>query len=377
MAPNAELFRNARWLMIASGTWRLDIPNVPKSFYKFYKIYSTAIHLYYSSTPVALLLELYSLFKYDKVAGFENISMFIYMVILIVKIRICQSRRVIELLRTSLKEETDIHSQSDKNILKIYKSHVSYCTKITTFLTVLVVWSAIYLSGSGIINSWTFPEFVSNETVSKPLPLSLWYPFDKNKHHNFVLSHQITQIMLTSLFSGSVHTFSNSVMIYLRARLVILQHQFKNFDSITACTESPKVDLAGHLRLKALSIKHQRLIRSVHNLNQLLQGIMVLEYSVTSVVLAAVIFQILEREELIFNCSYFVLVTCQLMALAWNSDQIIVQSFGLSTSLYSSRWYEQDLTTKRMTHIMIMRCQKPLCLTIGSFGAMTTDAALS
>ncbi|XP_060525201.1 odorant receptor 49b-like [Cylas formicarius] len=67
----------------------------------------------------------------------------------------------------------------------------------------------------------------------------------------------------------------------------------------------------------------------------------------------------------------------QLLTFAWSCNEIIIQSAELAAALFESDWYNCDSKTKVIVHIMMMRCQKPLCLRNGSFGVMDLEVGVS
>nr|QNH68034.1 odorant receptor 7 [Apriona germarii] len=55
----------------------------------------------------------------------------------------------------------------------------------------------------------------------------------------------------------------------------------------------------------------------------------------------------------------------------WYANEIMVQSSEIGMALYKSKWYEESLKLQKMMIIMLMRCNKELCLEIGPFAVMT------
>ncbi|XP_060524521.1 uncharacterized protein LOC132700939 [Cylas formicarius] len=369
--------------MILLGVGRLEIPNTSKFLPVCYRIYSVIIQIFYATFVINLSVELFILFKTDIPTALENMSRFIFVILLIVKVGMCQTEKVVELLRRSQLEEDEIICQKDYQISKVYKMHALYGFKVNLTLSVTAVSSAVTLCILGIQASYQFSrEHVNtndtSETIDKPQLLPLWYPIiDKNKRHMLVMSHQIVQTLLTSLFSSLVQTFTNSLLIFLRARLQILQIRFANFNSMQVGETSNHGDNIPPMTLKQLCVNHQQLISSIKELNDSLKGILLLECSVTSILLAALLTQILWRRYLAFNVVYFLLVVLQIMALSYNSNEIVVQSSQLSNALYESNWYTHGRKLQSLLLVMMMRCQKPLVLTVGPLGPMTTQVGVS
>ncbi|XP_060524864.1 odorant receptor Or2-like isoform X4 [Cylas formicarius] len=309
-------------------------------------------------------------------------SRLIFVSLLIIKVGICQTKKVMELLRRSQLEEDEIICQADYLISEIYKMHALYGFKLNLALSLTAVLTAVTLCIVGIQASYQFYRQYINindtsETMDIPQMLPLWYPIiDRNKRHMLVMSHQIVQTLLTSLFTSVVQTFTNSILIFLRARLQILRIRFVNFSSVQVGETSNNEDEIPLRTLKHLCAYHQQLITSVEELNDSLKYILLLECSVTSILLAALLTQILWRRYVAFNVAHFFLVVFQIMALSWNSNEIADQSSQLSNALYESNWYVHSRKCKLLL-LMMMRSQKPLVLTVGPLGPMTTQVGLS
>ncbi|XP_060530227.1 odorant receptor 49b-like [Cylas formicarius] len=93
--------------------------------------------------------------------------------------------------------------------------------------------------------------------------------------------------------------------------------------------------------------------------------------------LAAVLFQIFAERDIFFNVLYLCLCLSQLLILSWNANEILLQSTELSQTLYESKWVDQNETIKACMQIMVARCLRPLSLTIGPFGSINLDVAIS
>ncbi|XP_060531417.1 uncharacterized protein LOC132705025 isoform X2 [Cylas formicarius] len=379
MASKKELFKFTKWLMLASGIWRLKITIASGFLQNLYKVYSITSQIIYDSVVIMFIVEFYRLYTVDRAKAVENLSRLIFVVLLIVKLTLCQSEKMIDLLSLTLDEESRISAINDPETQKIYRIHVKYSNSLTAIIAICSFSLAIYLTEMGFESNYKSNrrQKFDNDTLETALAVQVWYPFDKNKHFGIVMAHQTVEILLTALYSGSVHAFSNSVMIYLRAQLKILQHYFRHFHHPFDRFENDLRTRSSFHILRNYCRKHQKLINWIEEFNGSFKYIMFLEYCVSSLLLAAVIFQIFAGIEVLFNTVYLVLIICQLMALAWNADEILVESTKLSLALYESEWYNQDKKVIILIHFMMQKCRTPLTLNIGAFGPMTVSAALS
>ncbi|XP_060535246.1 odorant receptor 67c-like [Cylas formicarius] len=373
MSAERELFKTTKLLMVFSGLWRLELSNSRRFVRSAYKIYSLSLQVFFNSVIISFVLEFCRLVSNDINTAIKILSRLIYVALLTMKLTLCQSKSMRKLLSIALQDESDIYRQHDSEIRRIYTKHVKYCNKITTAITICSFVLDIYLTEIGIEKSYKFSHNTANSSLERPLPSPLWYPFDRNKFHVCALTYQIIETFLTAIYSGSVQGVSNTVTIFFRAQLQILQHQLRHFDRFEFAQSDGEI--GNHLRI--LVQKHQDLIKWFDQLNQLFKKILLLEYSVSSMLMAAVLIQIFQGEDVMFNGIYFCFIFGQLTILSWNANEIKIQSSELSQSLYESRWFECRQAEKMVIRIMMMRCQKPLTLTIGSFGAMTADVALS
>ncbi|XP_060531897.1 odorant receptor 49b-like [Cylas formicarius] len=361
MATEKELFKSVKFLMIAGGIWRLQTAT--------------------SSTLIAsLIVEFIVRYRANNMEGaIENLSKTIFGILLVLKLLLCQTNKFVNLTRSAIKEEEGVFEKKDKAIQTIYKSHVRYCSKITYTVAVYSFLLGGYLIEIGITNSYLFYKAHKgfNVSLEKPLPMPLWYPFDRNKYHVWALVYQIVEVFLTALYSGSVQAFTNAAIIFVRSQLKILQHHLANFDAYPVTDEFLEVDDVGLRTLKVFVRSHHKLIIWMDDLDNSFKELLLIEYIVSSLLLAAVIMQIFAGKDAVYHTIYLILIFLQLVVLAWNADQVKEQSANLANALYNSSWYEHSQQVKVFIHVMMMRCQKPLTLSIGPFGAMTADAALS
>ncbi|XP_060533770.1 odorant receptor 45b-like [Cylas formicarius] len=159
----------------------------------------------------------------------------------------------------------------------------------------------------------------------------------------------------------------------MRGQLKILQYYFTNFfENIV------EKDRNGCFQeLKFLCVKHQNLIEYINTANCAFKGVVFFEYAISSIVLATSIIQISVGGNVTNNLIHLFGVTSQLLLLAWYSDEIVFQSLELAPALYQSKWYECSKESRILISMMLMRCQKPLSIDIGSFGAMTIQSAMT
>ncbi|XP_076263887.1 odorant receptor 49b-like [Rhynchophorus ferrugineus] len=79
--------------------------------------------------------------------------------------------------------------------------------------------------------------------------------------------------------------------------------------------------------------------------------------------------------DLITMTIFFALLSLQIFVMAWNTNEIKIKSVGISDAIFESDWYLMDKEGQQLTHMVMMRSQRPLAITIGPFGPMTTQSA--
>ncbi|XP_060533347.1 odorant receptor 49b-like isoform X2 [Cylas formicarius] len=373
MAPHLEIFRFARITMIVSGIWKLELCDPFKHCSRVYPIYSVMVHVIYTSFPLLLLINFPHLVKNDPSEAMETISKILYGILSIVKLFSYQSESSQCLLAKAIQEEGHLNDHGDDFVKRIHELHVSYCNVFNKFILMSVVFGGSVLCE--FADSYKFHRLPKNESVNvaKPLPLPFWYPFDENKHHVWVLVEQLLTIVWCALLFISVQIFSNSALIYMRGQLKILQKSFKEFHQNMVEGDSN----SGLTALKHICVKHQNLIGYINTANRAFRTVVFFEYGISSAMLATALFQVVAGRNVTTNVIHVSVLTSQLLLLAWSSDEIVAQSLELAPALYQSNWYECDKDSRILIRIMLMRCQKPLSIDIGSFGAMTVRSAMS
>ncbi|KAG5864323.1 hypothetical protein JTB14_014058 [Gonioctena quinquepunctata] len=63
--------------------------------------------------------------------------------------------------------------------------------------------------------------------------------------------------------------------------------------------------------------------------------------------------------------------------MAWHANELKEQSVNISQAIYESNWYDIDLKLRRILHIVMIRAQRPLILSIGPFFTLTNETAVT
>nr|QXE93241.1 odorant receptor 15 [Eucryptorrhynchus brandti] len=384
-----ELFNSCKLLMIIAGVWSNKIKFSSDYKRKAYKIYSIGGQLYYVSCVIPFVIKLYQTIKMKDIETLTAVLKSVtFITTIIAKMSLCQTEKITKLISSAIEEEKAISSREDTNIKNIYSLHAKYCSAV-----VKVLISALYISGITCIAEafyeahQYFQDFnylypinkTLAESLKKPHAVQFWFPFDKDKHYVWAMTYECVHIIQSLIFNGAAQALINTAMIFLQAELKILQHCLTHYDKYYLKNPFVNIGNISVQTLKVFIVKHQKIIKWVEDFNHSFQNILLLEYLVISIMLATTLVELYQGDNLPFNTFFFMLCSMQLFILAWNANEILIESSsGLTDSLYNSPWYlEEENKTKVLVHIMMMRSLKPLAISIGPFGIMTMNAALS
>nr|QXE93196.1 odorant receptor 15 [Eucryptorrhynchus scrobiculatus] len=382
-----ELFISCKLLMIIAGVWSNKIKFSSDYKRKAYKMYSIGGQLYYISCVIPFVIKLYQTITMKDIETLTaTLKSVTFITTIIAKMSLCQTEKITKLISSAMEEEKAILCREDTHIKDIYSVHAKYCSAVVKVLV-----SALYISGITCIaeafyeTHQYFQDFnylyainkTLAESLKKPHPVQFWFPFDKDKHYVWAMTYECVHIIQSLIFNGAAQALINTAMIFLQAELKILQHCLTHYDKYYL--KNLNIGNISVQTLKIFIIKHQKIIKWVEDFNHSFQYILLLEYSVTSIMLATALIELYQGDNLPFNSLFFMLCSMQLFILAWNANEILIESSsGLMNSLYDSHWYvEEENKTKVLIHIMMMRSLKPLAISIGPFGIMTMNAALS
>ncbi|KAJ8976063.1 hypothetical protein NQ317_002538, partial [Molorchus minor] len=73
----------------------------------------------------------------------------------------------------------------------------------------------------------------------------------------------------------------------------------------------------------------------------------------------------------IYSGQFALSMFIRLLVYYWYANEIMTESSDVGLALCSSRWYDQPEKVKKMLIMMLMRCNRFLCLEIGPFSTMT------
>ncbi|XP_060533771.1 uncharacterized protein LOC132706443 [Cylas formicarius] len=347
----------------ASGIWKLEMPHRSRGFQLVYLIYSIVANMIYISIPLLLTINFPRLLKTDAGEGLETLPKILFCFSFVIKLILYQSESTKRLLAQAITDEAHFLDNGDYSVVEVHEKHVFFCNLLNKFFLMSTAGSGFILCEMGIVGSYKVNQLNKklNVTLPRPLPLPFCYPFDENNYHIWILLEQLLVIVWCGFSIATVQIFSNSMMIYMRGQLKILQKYFSRYHrSATSVDGSVKA-------LKLLCVKHQHLISFIDNVNGVFRNVVFIQYSISSIMLAMALFQVLAGNNVTYNITYVLVIISELLLLAWSTDEIVTQSDELASALYSCTWYECDRESRILIILMLIRCQKPLSIDIGSY----------
>ncbi|XP_050296909.1 odorant receptor Or2-like [Anthonomus grandis grandis] len=372
MKTSKDLFLIPKLLMITAGTWELELVGSSELKKKFYKVYSIIMFVAYHTSHVSFSIKFIELLGGDSIEKVvESASMIIIVFLLAIKMALCRRKQMTEVLDNAIKKKNTLLNDENGFSQKIYSGYFRYALIINISLTAWSFFVGLFLTVGGSFDYFKpSKDLTLNYTVKelKPLHVLLWYPFDQEEYYGLVIFYEFFSILFSDLYNSCLQSLLNTMMIQIAADLKILQY---NFRSVGSGKETAYEDF------KRCAKRYQEVIVHTTELNKALRYTLLIEYVVSSIMLASILVQILSGKKAIFNTFYFGILAFQWCLLAWNANEIKQQSEKLAMSIYESNWYEHTKPTNQLAFITVLRTRRPLYLTIGPFGEMSINTAIS
>ncbi|XP_060533717.1 uncharacterized protein LOC132706404 [Cylas formicarius] len=402
-AKDAPILLLSKYFMVCAGIWKLQLPTKNGVFCSVYGIYSAFVGIYFPLFVSSLCIQFVASIGTEKNLEdlFQQLSFIIIFSIAEVGALLCQSKDFKQILSSIVEEERQILMATDDEVSRYHATQIKFCNAINSMIIVFVLGT-----GTSIIleNFWKRQQVEPypnecNGSAQKPFIYELYlYKFDPYKYPNVMLSLNYFMLFINVLLIISTKVVFVSCIVFTSSSLRKLQVVFRK----TSATSTSLVELIR---------EHQRVTRFVGKLNDSIRYMILMEYLLNSISVAAASIQFIAFEQgfPISPLLYLVYLLVQIFALGWttneiqiqfesgfpispflclvylfvqtfvlgwSANEIQVQSLALGDALYDSPWHEQNDQAKRLILSMIMRSQRPLALTIGPFDTMTTASAL-
>nr|QXE93188.1 odorant receptor 7 [Eucryptorrhynchus scrobiculatus] len=358
---NKSIYKISKYFMIIVGLWKIRL-NISPTLKIIYSAYSCILQIMYFIFNLSLIIRAVQIVL--KNTGDENkfgaISLAAVIWFINFRVLIYLIYGIPKMFISVIEQENDIFNSGNQEILTMYRKQCKFYTIISIYITLNTALATCAFVASHVINY----------SPDKNFMFELWFPFEIEPHVYAVYKFLMSQWGI--LFNSAVQCGMQSLIIFITSQFDILQINIRN---VFTFERGKNV----HCAVKKYIQKHQFLIKFVEDLNNSINSIILLEFLLDSVNLAAALLQIITAQSIIeitFSLVYFVLLLSQLFILAWSANEIYTQSFNVSNAIYESNWMDQSEPIKKTMLIMLMRAQKPLALTIGPFRPMNMEAGL-
>ncbi|XP_066149961.1 odorant receptor 10-like [Euwallacea fornicatus] len=365
-----SFLRNLRYLMIVCGIWQLPY-FTSSNVQKIYHCYSLFLHVFFYSVCFLMCLEFFFLLDHDVKEITDNARITISVTLVAIKGYTFQGKKVTKILELIIKNEENAVLQDSKELFTIKVRLVKYIDRFAIGVVLLTETTTFVLVGGTVIGSVTLND---TSVTGRPMMLLAHFPFDQQAHYFLSLLIQGLFVLIASMYFCMSQIFNISVILFVKAQLKSLQHKFKNFDYFKGGDRS---DLEHTIWLTKC---HQSVIMLVRALNEAMEPLLLLEFSLSSINIATVAFQAISARTLsdgMFCACYLVVLFSQLNLLAWYGNEIYLESMAVSDSVYESSWVNKSIEVKTILRLIILRAQRPLALNIGPFLPLTTYAAIA
>nr|QHN69101.1 odorant receptor 15 [Sirex noctilio] len=223
--------------------------------------------------------------------------------------------------------------------------------------------------------------------VDKHFPFSATYPTFCYESFSFevIYASQMIATIVCGLVILATDTLIATALLHTCGHFAILQKNLMklndDLDYIKHLTNNSKKldEISRILRQKMFRLvkHHQIIIRFSDDMEKAFSPIMLLQVFASNLIICLVGLQVsttlTDRYKLIQYSSYLLMALFQLLLFCWPGDNLIVQSSMVSKTAYSVNWYEASILIKAEILFIILRSQKPSCITAGKFYVMCLE----
>lgn len=176
------------------------------------------------------IVQLYLIIGKDSNEAMKNAGVSMMGVITMSKALVCMSAGTKHMIKTIKMAEERITNMGRKKCLEIYK----YYTRYNKFILLLFYFCGFITTAASIVSP-TMEERFSGSSEKRPLPISIWIPFDSQKHYQAAYFIQSIDSNFGCLFTVGTDTFIISLMIYAVCQMKILNYTIKtsNFENVS------------------------------------------------------------------------------------------------------------------------------------------------
>ncbi|XP_036344866.1 odorant receptor 13a-like [Rhagoletis pomonella] len=251
--------------------------------------------------------------------------------------------------------------------------------------------------------------------INKPFPYKMLFPYDANHGWRYALTYVFTAwagvCVVTTLFAED--SLFGFFVTYTCGQLNILHKKIDNitidsYATVRGGRGGTEADYQRECirRLDKIAAKHSVLFDFVNQLEEFFSPIMLVNFMISSVLICMVGFQLVTGKNMFVGdyikfLVYIFSSLSQLFVLCWNGDKIIQNSLEMATHLYACNWerdivfagtannssaapqlrkslptvyYSTDKVFRSKLQFMIMRSQRPTCITAMKFSTLSLNS---
>ncbi|XP_076262724.1 odorant receptor 67c-like [Rhynchophorus ferrugineus] len=377
MSDNEQLIKITRLFLILTGFWIKPL-NIRRPFKILYFLYAMIVRIIIVLIWILLFVELVRLivkhYDYNTKIIVSATGMLVSYTRIEIKFAIFAKNNLGDLYRVIIQKEKEIWESDDDEIKKLYTKKIKLYNIFMVILTTSTIFAVFMLGVTGIIGNNKLIKYnrLHNETLETHFLFQFYFPANK-------LDHLIWYYTITSLFgwcsflySIASHMLYYSLLMFSAIQLFLFRMKAMKAVKVTRSPEE------NNRAIKELIGEHVTIIRFIACLNDRASSIFMIEYFLSSLDIASAVasFSKLNGAELGWSLAFITVLVIQITTLTWNANEIKEQSLSIAEGMFNSDWYLLNKEGRQMVQIIILRAQKPLVVTIGPFGPMTTHSAL-
>lgn len=206
-----------RKCLLILGVWNLERKSI------LYRTYRSVIVGYFCIFLIREIVQLISICGKKNNEIIQNIGALIMTVMAILKGFVCMSSSTDKMIQTIKKREEKMLETQNAEIIKIYKFYIKYKREVLLSYYLVVLMACIF----GI-----YPPIIQGQ-----LPLSVWVPFDTQKHFYAACFIQAIDGCFGCHFMVGTDVLLLSFMIFGICQLKVLNLSAENLDSSEDLTE--------------------------------------------------------------------------------------------------------------------------------------------
>ncbi|XP_066257514.1 odorant receptor 43a-like [Euwallacea similis] len=357
---NEQLISWVKVLMICSGLWEGPV-GVRRIVKNLYNVYSRFMKFSFFFFCFSLTLEFLRL----AIGGYDTDIVFM-------------KYQLAELFNEIIKKEQQVWASGSEEIQALYRSKVKFVkgTVLTLFLPSLVTVFMLQVVGGLATLKIRQYNSINNASLESHLMYQAIFPLNRINHLNWLFLSEILWGWTGLTYASVTHLIYITILVYAATQLQILQIRFRNLmGSEEELSPTQGEVLEGARKLREHIITHKIIIRFLVQFNNTTKHIIMVDFLCYSLDIASVLSSITKMRitEAGFFIFYFLTLFVQLVMTAWSCNEVTVQSEALGDALFQSKWYLLDQQSQRNVLFILKRIRKPLHMTIGIFGPMTTN----